>query len=215
MPVHKQRRGDLRIARTHSLRFVCAMPDPTSPPCRENIVLVGFMGSGKSSIGRQLAKRLGFQFLDTDQLIVDRAKKEIADIFAMDGEAAFRDLETSVLASVAHLQRCVVATGGGAVIREQNRQIMREIGFVVGLTADPQVIYERVSRNNKRPLLQTQDPRGTIIALLESRRSAYEQAARFTLDTTHLTHAQAVEAIIAEARNAFGWSVHRESGVSC
>ncbi|HET6410349.1 MAG TPA: shikimate kinase [Chthoniobacteraceae bacterium] len=191
------------------------MPSEAPTPCRENIVLVGFMGSGKSSIGRQLAKRLGFQFLDTDQLIVDRAGMEIAEIFARDGEAAFRDLETSVLASVAHLQRCVVATGGGAVVREQNQELMREIGFVVGLTAAEDVIYERVSRNNKRPLLQTADPRGTILKLLESRKEAYQSAAQFTLDTTNLSHAQAVESILTAARNAFGWSGQRESRVSC
>jgi shikimate kinase len=205
----------LNIARSGADRFFCAMPSEAPPPCRENIVLVGFMGSGKSSIGRQLAKRLGFQFLDTDQLIVNRAGMEIADIFARDGEAAFRDLETSVLASVAHLQRCVVATGGGAVVRERNRELMREIGFVVGLTASEEVIYERVSRNNKRPLLQTADPRGTILKLLESRKEAYQAAAQFTLDTTNLSHAQAVECILTAARNAFGWSLQRESRVGC
>ncbi len=176
------------------------------PACRENIVLVGFMGSGKSSIGRQLARRLGFQFLDTDQLIVERTRKEISQIFAEQGEAAFRDLETATLHSIAHLNRCVIATGGGAVIREQNRELMRELGFVVCLTASEEVIFERVSRNSKRPLLQTADPRGTLSALLASRREFYASAAQFTLDTTQLSHSQAVEGVIAAAREAFGWT---------
>ena len=181
---------------------------PSDPPsaCRENIVLVGFMGSGKSSIGRQLAKRLGFQFLDTDQLIVQRTGKEISQIFAEKGEPAFRELETATLISVSHLNRCVIATGGGAVMREANRAIMREIGFVVRLTASEDVIFERVSRNNKRPLLQTRDPRGTLRTLLESRREFYDAAAQFTLDTTHMAHGQAVEAVVAAARDAFGWT---------
>lgn len=186
------------------------MPANHPSACRENIVLVGFMGSGKSSIGRQLAKRLGFQFLDTDQLIVQRTGKEISQIFAERGEPAFRDLETATLISVSHLSRCVVATGGGAVMRESNRAIMREIGFVIGLTASEDVIFDRVSRNNKRPLLQTRDPRGTLHALLESRREFYAAAAQFTLDTTQMAHAQAVEAIIAAVRNAFGWSEAHE-----
>lgn len=177
---------------------------PTS--CRENIVLVGFMGSGKSSIGRQLARRLGFQFLDTDQLIVERTRQEIAQIFQEQGEPAFRDLETATLNSVSHLSRCVIATGGGAVLREQNRTIMRELGFVVGLTASEDVIFERVSRNHKRPLLHTPNPRETLRELLASRREIYAAAAQFTLDTTHLSHAQAVEAVVVAARKAFGWT---------
>lgn len=175
-------------------------------PCRENIVLVGFMGSGKSSIGRQLARRLGFQFLDTDQLIIERTHKEIAQIFQEEGEPAFRDLETATLNSISHLSRCVIATGGGAVLREQNRALMRELGFVVGLTASEDVIFERVSRNHKRPLLHTPNPRETLSQLLASRREVYAAAAQFTLDTTHLSHAQAVEAVIAAARVAFGWT---------
>jgi shikimate kinase len=187
------------------------MPADFSSPSRENIVLVGFMGSGKSSIGRLLARRLGFQFLDTDQLIVDRTGMQISAIFAKYGEAEFRNMETTALASVCHLRRCVLATGGGAPMREKNRMLMREMGFVVGLTASEDVIYERVSRNNKRPLLQTENPRRTMLKLLDSRRDAYVAAAQFTLDTTRLTHAQAVEQIVAEARRAFGWTGQRKA----
>jgi shikimate kinase len=191
------------------------MSDEDSGICRENIVLVGFMGSGKSSIGRLLARRLGFQFLDTDQLVVDRAGMEISEIFATVGEPAFRELETSVLISVSHLRRCVIATGGGAVLREQNRAIMRQIGFVVGLSASEDVIFDRVSRNSKRPLLQTTNPRETMCQLLHSREEAYSQAAQFTLDTTDLTHAQALERIAVEARKAFGWCGSKPQQVNC
>lgn len=172
---------------------------------RENIVLIGFMGSGKSAIGRNVARRLGFQFIDTDQLIIERVGMPIPQIFAERGEEAFRELETSAIDSLGHLSRCVIATGGGAVLREQNRALLRELGFVVGLTASEDTIFSRVSRNSKRPLLQTDDPRGTMLALLETRRAIYREAAQWTLDTTGLTLEQATETVVAEARRAFLW----------
>jgi shikimate kinase len=177
----------------------------TEQQMRENVILVGFMGTGKSSIGRQVAKRLGFQFLDTDQLIIDREGKAIADIFEKLGEAAFRALETQTLESIEHLSRCVVATGGGIVLRECNRQILRRLGFVVGLTATPEVVFQRVSRNNKRPLLHNSEPQETIHRLLEERAEAYRDAAQFTLDTSAITQPEAADRIIAEARRAFSW----------
>lgn len=172
----------------------------------ENIILVGFMGTGKSSIGRHVAKRLGFQFLDTDHIITDRAGGvSIAEIFAQRGEPAFRDLETSAIESLFHLRRCVIATGGGAVLREENRRLLRELGFVVGLSAEEEVIFERVSRCDKRPLLHTKDPRGTLHRLLEARRDCYAEAAEFALDTSAIDHAEAADRIVAAARRAFAW----------
>lgn len=173
---------------------------------RENIVLVGFMGSGKSSIGRSIAKRLGYRFLDSDQVVIERAGRPIAQIFAEEGEEKFRDLETSALASLREVERCVIATGGGAVLREQNRRLLRELGFVALLTASEEVIFRRVSRTNKRPLLHTANPRETLHKLLTERQSAYEAAAQFTLDTTDLTQPEAAETIMEEARRAFLWN---------
>lgn len=172
---------------------------------RQNIILIGFMGSGKSSVGRLIAGRLGFQFLDTDALIVQRAGREIAEIFASEGEERFRELETGALESLAHRERCVIATGGGVVLRERNRELLRELGFVVLLTATEEVIFERVSRNAKRPLLQTANPRETVTAMLAARQPAYEAAAQWKLDNSTLSHAAAAEAVIAEARRAFAW----------
>ncbi len=174
-------------------------------PVRENIVLVGFMGSGKSSIGRSMAKRLGFQFLDTDQLVVERSGSTIPRIFAERGEEAFRTLETEAIESLRHFSRCIIATGGGAVVRERNRRLLRELGFVVCLTASEEVIYERVTRNTKRPLLQTENPRETLHELLATRRVLYEEAAQFSLDTTELSQPAAAELIMEEARRAFSW----------
>ncbi|MDB6152954.1 MAG: aroK [Chthoniobacteraceae bacterium] len=171
----------------------------------QNIVLIGFMGSGKSSIGRLLSKKLGFQFVDTDRVIIERAGMEISDIFAQHGEDYFRDLESTTLASLAHLRRCIIATGGGVVLREANRALLSGLGFVVGLAADEEVIFERVSRNAKRPLLQTENPRETVRRILNERLNLYEAAAQFTVDTSQLTYEQIAEIIINEVRRAFQW----------
>jgi shikimate kinase len=179
--------------------------DASATPTRENLILVGFMGTGKSSIGRQVARRLGFQFLDTDQLIVEREGRAITQIFERLGEAAFRALETRTLESLEHLNRCVIATGGGIVVKPENRRILRRLGFVVGLTAAPEVVYERVSRNDKRPLLHNPDPRGTVERLLGERAEAYADAAQFTLDTSTISQLEAADRIITEARRAFSW----------
>jgi shikimate kinase len=172
---------------------------------RNNIVLIGFMGSGKTSIGRLVAQRLGFQFIDTDKVVVERAGMEIPEIFARHGEPWFRDHETSALGSMGMYNRSVISTGGGVVLRPENRELLRELGFVVWLTASEDVIFERVSRNKKRPLLQTADPRRTVHELLEQRRALYEGTAQFTLDSTDLEHDAAADAVIAEARKAFSW----------
>ena len=171
----------------------------------ENIVLTGFMGSGKSAVGRRVAGRLRFQFIDTDQFIVARAGMPISVIFARHGEEHFRDLETAALESLASQRRCVIATGGGVVMKERNRAILKALGFVVWLTASEEVIFQRVSRNDKRPLLQTEDPRATIAQLLAARRPLYESTAEFTVDTSAMSHDEAADAVIAAARRAFAW----------
>lgn len=175
---------------------------PTRP---FNIILIGFMGSGKSSIGRIVGKRMGFQFVDTDAVIVERAGMAIPAIFAQEGEERFRDLETAAIESLEHLSRCVFATGGGAVLRETNRALLRELGYVVLLTASEEVLYERVSRNTRRPLLQTENPRETLSTMLAARREVYEAAAEFVVDTSHFTHRQSADAVIQAARRAFSW----------
>jgi len=172
---------------------------------RQNIVLIGFMGSGKSTIGRLIAGRLGFQFVDTDAVIVQRAGMDIAAIFARDGEEGFRELETAALESLDHLQRSVIATGGGVVLRERNRELLRELGLVVLLKASEEALFERVSRNTKRPLLQTENPRETFAKLYAAREPIYEAAAQWTLDSTAIPHRAAAEAVIGEARRVFAW----------
>jgi shikimate kinase len=172
---------------------------------RPNIILVGFMGTGKSAVGRQVAKRLRFQFIDTDAVITNRSGTEINELFEVHGEEHFRDLETGAIESLGGFNRCVISTGGGAVLREENRRLMRELGFVVLLEAHPDTILDRVSRTSKRPLLNTNDPRSTIAALLAEREPAYRAAADFVVDTTTISIDDAAEIIVTEARKAFAW----------
>jgi len=163
------------------------------------------MGSGKTSIGRLVAKKLGFQFVDTDAVVVERAGMQVAEIFAGPGEAWFRDQETSALESMAIYNRSVISTGGGIVLRAENRALLQGLGFVVWLTASEEIIFDRVSRNKRRPLLHTADPRKTVQDLLAQREQFYRCVSRFALDTTALSHEQAADAVIAEARRAFSW----------
>ncbi|MCX6967841.1 MAG: shikimate kinase [Verrucomicrobia bacterium] len=184
------------------------MPVPSDnleAPLSINLVLIGFMGSGKSSIGRLLATKLGFHLLDTDALVVEAAGMQITDIFQWKGEEAFREYESQVLACLVdrNLRGAVVATGGGIVTREANLPLLHELGFVVQLTANEEVIFERVSRNKARPLLHTPNPRETVSHLLSRRAPLYAAAADYTLDTSTKSHAQAADEIIAEARRRY------------
>jgi shikimate kinase len=180
------------------------------PP--SNIVLIGFMGSGKSSVGRMLARRLRFQFLDTDTLIEERARMAIKDIFARQGEERFRERETAVLESLLGKRRHVLATGGGIVTQPRNLPLLHQLGWVVLLKADPEELYRRVSRNRDRPLLHVRDPRGRVNEMLEVRQPLYEQAADFQVDSTGMRREDVAELVLAEARKAFGWSVAPAGG---
>jgi len=163
-----------------------------------NVILIGFMGCGKSSIGRRLSSHLGYRFLDSDDLIVEKAGRSISDLFATEGEEAFRNRETEILQSLAPASGIVLATGGGAVLRPENRDILRRLGRVLWLHSDPDTLYERVTRSRKRPLLNVENPRTTFNALLEARLPVYAEAADLSVDATGLSHEQTVEMILAE-----------------
>lgn len=151
---------------------------------KDNRVLIGFMGSGKTTFGKALAEKLDMQFLDTDAYIEKQAGKSIADIFAEDGEEAFRKLETETLTYLRdNLENTVLATGGGMPLRECNARLLKETGRVFYLTAAPQVIYDRVKDSTDRPLLQGENPYGRICELMKERRSRYESAADVLVDT--------------------------------
>ena len=166
-------------------------------PMNSNIVLIGFMGCGKSSIGRRLAKRLGHEFLDSDDLIISRAQgTSISDLFAMEGEERFRERESAELRELVEARNIVLATGGGAILRDENRSLLHRIGRIVWLHADPETLFERASRNRKRPLLDVENPRSTFNALLESRIPIYKATADIQVDATGLPHEQTVDEIV-------------------
>jgi shikimate kinase len=142
----------------------------------ENLALIGFMGTGKSSVGRAVAEMLHFDFLDTDQVIEERAGRTIAQIFADHGEAAFRDLEHRLVLELANHRRTVIATGGGLPVNPANLESLRTHALVVCLWASAGRIYERVREHTHRPLLNTADPQARIQDLLTSREPFYRQA---------------------------------------
>jgi shikimate kinase len=160
------------------------------------LILVGFMGTGKSTVSKLLAGRLEWERVDVDEQIVSRAGQSISDIFAESGEEGFRDIESDVLASIlADEASSVIATGGGAVLREANRNLMLASGLVVALKADAAQIIDRVQSDDARPLLQG-DAASRVNTLLEQRKHAYDFA-HITVDTTSLT-ADEVVAVIME-----------------
>lgn len=166
------------------------------------------MGCGKSSVGRRLAGLTGHRFLDTDELIVEKQGQPIGEIFATNGEAHFRELESGELDGLQGVCGIILATGGGIVLREENRLRLHELGTVAWLDADPDLLFERVSRNQKRPLLHTEDPRSTFDRLLESRRSIYESTADFRVDSTGLSHDEAAHSILEECRRFESRRIH-------
>jgi shikimate kinase len=155
-----------------------------------NIILVGFMASGKTSVGRALSERTGWTLVDADDVIVARAGKPIHRIFSEDGEPAFRELERQVIADLCVGERQVIASGGGSFVSEQNREVMLSGGRVFFLSASPAVILRRVQEEDAggpiRPLLAVDDPEARIAELLAQRMPAYTQA-HHTVETDALT----------------------------
>ena len=148
------------------------------------IVLVGMPGSGKSSAGRQVARRFGLPFVDSDHLIEAEIGMPIKDYFAQHGEEAFRNLETATLCRVAERPgQCVLSTGGGSVLRPENRALLREKGTVLYLRASPEEIFRRLRHDTKRPLLQVADPRARLQELFQSRDPLYRETAHYVIDT--------------------------------
>lgn len=161
----------------------------------QDIYLVGFMGTGKTAVGRYLAKSLGLELVDVDYLIVKKEGRSISDIFTQSGEPYFRKVEKETLKEVAAKARQVVDCGGGIVIDPENIMAMKHSGRLICLSARPQVILERTKRHSHRPLLNVADPLIKINELLEKRKAYYAKA-DFTVDTSDLTIQQVAEKIL-------------------
>lgn len=159
-----------------------ANPSANTPPAG-NIFLVGMMASGKTTIGRKLAALLGFDFQDTDHLVEERAGADISWIFDMEGEDGFRDREQAAIEQATARTGVVLATGGGAVLRETNRRRLRERGAVVYLEAAADVIVERAGRDRRRPLLDVDDLPKRVRSLLRERAPLYASVAHVTVAT--------------------------------
>lgn len=167
-----------------------------------NVVLVGFMGTGKSVVGKRVAAELGWPFYDTDQLIEAKAGMKVSRIFETKGEEAFRSMEREVVAEISQRDGCVISTGGGVVADPENVRRLTEKGELICLVATPEVILKRIERRrDARPLLLEGDPLVRIKTLLEQRRPYYAQAS-FSLDTTFLSIEKIVEAILRRMKSA-------------
>lgn len=166
---------------------------------RRAIVLVGMMGAGKSTVGRRLAARLRLPFLDADAEIEAAAAMSIAEIFESHGEPQFRDGEARVIARLLNDGPLVLATGGGAVLRETTRRRIAECGISIWLKAEPDVILRRVRRRADRPLLKTDDPAATIARLIADRHPIYATA-DLVVDSRDVPHEAIVEDCVTALR---------------
>jgi len=169
---------------------------------KSNIVLIGFMGTGKTAVGRVLAEKLGKKFVELDDIISKRAMKSIKRIFAEDGEVAFRELEINLAKEVSEKENQVIACGGGIVLNKINIDRLRENGIVVYLTASPEAILNRVSEGNERPLLSTPDKEERIGTLLRERKPYYERSYDIRVNTSRLSVHGTASKILNELKKA-------------
>jgi len=151
---------------------------------KKNIILVGLMGAGKSTVGRYLAKRMRREFYDTDTVIVERTGVSIPTIFEIEGERGFRDREECVIRELSCKQGIVLATGGGSVIRPINRRRLENLGTVVYLRGSAELLFSRISYDTNRPLMQTNNPLQTLKDLLHERDPLYMEVADLVVVTS-------------------------------
>ena len=161
------------------------------------IALIGFMGAGKSAVGRELSRRTGWPRHDTDEMIRAQFGISIPDIFARHGELAFRDAETTLLKTLQPGLGGIVVTGGGIVLREENVRLLRRMGRIIWLDADEEILWQRASRHSTRPLLQTPDPRARFAELLRERLPLYRTATDYRINTSSSSIAEVTDEIIS------------------
>lgn len=168
-----------------------------------NLILIGFMGCGKSCIGRKLSYRLQRTMIDTDKQIEKQQEMPISDIFQKHGEQAFRNMETEYLKEL--MENCnnqIISSGGGLPLREENRELLKELGCVIYLQVSADTVYERLKNDMTRPLLQGNNPKERIAELLESRTAIYEQTADIMIDVNDKKYDEILDEI-QEAVNVY------------
>ncbi len=168
-----------------------------------NLALIGFMGTGKSTIGHLVADQLRFEFLDTDHLIETRTGRTISDIFAQNGEPAFRALESQLVGELATRNQTVIATGGGLPVNPANLESLKQHALVVCLWSSPEKIFERVREQSHRPLLHDPDPLAKIRSLLAAREPFYKQA-DVLINSEFRTLREVAQQVILQFRMASG-----------
>ena len=163
----------------------------------KNIVLMGFMGAGKTTIGKKLAKALEYEFVDTDEWIEKEQDRKISDIFAEDGEAVFRDMETDLLKRLQNREeKFVLSIGGGMPVREENRALLRNLGIVIYLKTSKEEIIRRVSGDKNRPLLQGGDLEEKVTNLMNAREQIYVETAHVEVIIDEKNPLEVIEEII-------------------
>ncbi len=167
----------------------------------ENIYLIGLMGAGKTTIGRQLAKALKLPFYDSDKAIEESTGVDISTIFEFEGEEGFRDREQKMIQQLTQRKGIVLATGGGAILREQNRKLLKENGFIVYLQCSVERVLERTRRDTQRPLLQTDNPKERIESLFAQREPLYLSCADYKIDTGAMQSKTVVNHILEKYRS--------------
>lgn len=172
------------------------------------IILIGMMGSGKTTVGKELSRLSGLPLLDMDSIIEEQIGKSIPDIFRDYGEAHFRALETALLRYIeesptAPRSPAIISTGGGVVLNPVNRSILKRIGFVAWLDVNADVVIERTSRSSNRPLLHTENPRAVIEQLIAKRAPLYADACHLKVETGHLSVLEVVEVVHKAATEFF------------
>jgi shikimate kinase len=165
----------------------------------KNIILTGFMGTGKTEVGKELSRLLNMKLIDVDTEIEKSKNMTINEIFKQFGESRFREIETEMIRKLSEDKNCVISTGGGAVLKQENMDALRENGIVINLMATPETILKRTSNSDDRPLLQVENPLDRIKELLNFRRPFYEKA-DLMIDTEGKTPLQIAEEIIEKVK---------------
>ncbi len=151
---------------------------------QQNIILIGMMGSGKTTIGKLISQRINYPFFDSDHVIEEKCGASIATIFSLEGEQGFRRRETEVIRSLCMQKNIVIATGGGAVLNLQNRELLKNNGIVIYLKANVEALWQRTSQDKTRPLLDQENPRQVLENIYQNRDAIYISMANYTVDTS-------------------------------
>lgn len=167
---------------------------------KRHIFLIGFMGTGKSAVSKELAKLMNLKVLDTDALIVEAGGESITEIFEQKGEVYFRQLETQVLEEISGFEKSIISCGGGLPLKIENQELMKKAGKVILLTASAENIYKRVKEDNQRPLLKDNMNEEYIEGLMGKRQAAYETAADIIVETDNKNIVEICEEIVLKLK---------------